>query len=377
MNNQIGLVLSGGGAKGAYHVGVMQAIKELGLSIGMISGASIGALNGAVLASAPSLDIGTERLTELWWSLTKENPIEPNELKEFIQVASKTWGLGTYIKLLTSAGLQLNPLALALILMFGVHETPTLCSDRVLRKQMAKYLDMERLQQSIPLYVSVFPQKTHNSLGDVAIGIKDLIQTTLFSQENCLSEFRHIQSLSLDDQKEMILASAALPLLFQARKQNGIRYTDGGQGGMVKSQGNTPITPLIDAGCRHVIVVHLDGGSLWHRYDHGDDISIVEIRPSIDMGGFFAMLDFSEETVAKLIKTGYQDAMHALGRVQSALSAVYAARHQTQLMMQAITSYDSNQTQLDHTSEARSPTTKYEGRQKLDNAMAELAKMFE
>ena len=64
---KLGLVLSGGGAKGAYQVGVMKALVELGITqIDGIAGASIGALNGAVLASAPDIKTGTERLTRLW-----------------------------------------------------------------------------------------------------------------------------------------------------------------------------------------------------------------------------------------------------------------------------------------------------------------------
>lgn len=78
MNNQVGLVLSGGGAKGVYHVGVMQAITELGMPIHQIAGASIGALNGVVLASAPNITIGTERLIELWQHLPQQEPIQVN-----------------------------------------------------------------------------------------------------------------------------------------------------------------------------------------------------------------------------------------------------------------------------------------------------------
>ena len=47
---KVGLVLSGGGAKGAYQVGVCKALAELGTQVDMIAGASIGALNGGVLA---------------------------------------------------------------------------------------------------------------------------------------------------------------------------------------------------------------------------------------------------------------------------------------------------------------------------------------
>lgn len=46
-NLQLGLVLTGGGAKGAYQVGALQYIAELGLEPQIIAGTSIGALNGA------------------------------------------------------------------------------------------------------------------------------------------------------------------------------------------------------------------------------------------------------------------------------------------------------------------------------------------
>ena len=44
-----GLVLEGGGARGAYHIGAYKAIKELDIEIGGIAGTSIGAINGAMM----------------------------------------------------------------------------------------------------------------------------------------------------------------------------------------------------------------------------------------------------------------------------------------------------------------------------------------
>ena len=56
----IGLVLCGGGAKGAYQVGVFKVLEELEIAneIKMISGSSIGALNGALylMYSADEID---------------------------------------------------------------------------------------------------------------------------------------------------------------------------------------------------------------------------------------------------------------------------------------------------------------------------------
>lgn len=48
---KIGLVLSGGGAKGAYEVGVVIALKKLRKKVDIVTGTSIGALNGLFVAS--------------------------------------------------------------------------------------------------------------------------------------------------------------------------------------------------------------------------------------------------------------------------------------------------------------------------------------
>lgn len=334
MSNQVGLVLSGGGAKGAYHLGAMKAIQEMNISIDRISGASIGALNGAILASAKNLDEGISHMEDVWHSLTQQNPIQfkTNGIKPSLPSIKQSIG---YISFLLSSGLRLtNPLGIMHNLSQCL-KIEHVCDDRVLQKMMQEYLNLEQLQHSLPLYVSIFPQYHVNSaIDDFLGGIKDAFQTGILGIENHLSEFRHIQSLPLEQQKETILASAALPLLFKAyESENSSRFTDGGQGGMIKSQGNTPIQPLIDSGCKHIIVVHLDGTSLWHRHDF-PDVEIIEIRPSIDMGGFFEMLDFSKPSIQMLIDTGYRDAKLALSQVKESLEHLNAMRQSTQQLKQ-------------------------------------------
>ena len=49
INPKFGLVLAGGGAKGAYQVGALKYIAELGIVPQIIADTSIGALNGAIL----------------------------------------------------------------------------------------------------------------------------------------------------------------------------------------------------------------------------------------------------------------------------------------------------------------------------------------
>ena len=47
-----GLVLEGGGGKGAYHIGAVRALLEMGIEFGAVAGVSVGALNGAMPVTA-------------------------------------------------------------------------------------------------------------------------------------------------------------------------------------------------------------------------------------------------------------------------------------------------------------------------------------
>jgi len=65
-------VLSGGGNLGALQVGMMYALVESGLRPGMIVGTSVGAINGAFLASRPDLP-GITEIARLWSSLRRRD----------------------------------------------------------------------------------------------------------------------------------------------------------------------------------------------------------------------------------------------------------------------------------------------------------------
>ncbi len=73
---KIGLVLSGGGARGAAHVGVIKVLEELRIPIDYIAGSSMGALVGAAYASGTSAKELEDRLLGEDWDklLTDESP---------------------------------------------------------------------------------------------------------------------------------------------------------------------------------------------------------------------------------------------------------------------------------------------------------------
>ena len=67
MNNKKGLtalVLSGGGSRGAYQAGAWQALAELGIDIDMVTGTSVGAINGAMVCQG-DLDLTVKLWKEI------------------------------------------------------------------------------------------------------------------------------------------------------------------------------------------------------------------------------------------------------------------------------------------------------------------------
>jgi NTE family protein len=327
-DNSLGLVLSGGGAKGAYQVGVLKAMLELDVAVDVISGASIGALNGAILASAPSLEVGVERMEEVWCRLAESSPLKHN--------------FPFYLTLLVAAGLHLHPLSRIVSKFLPLHSFDRgLFADDELKKMMDEYIKINELQKGLPLFVSIY--RSHGALYD---GGRWLLGQLGIDTPD--SEFKCVQQLPKDEQKEALLASAAIPLLLALRQVEGIRYSDGGQGGVVRSQGNTPITPLLERGCKTVIVTHLSDGALWSRHDF-PDATIVEIRPQRAIqrdNAIKDMLAFGTEHIPSWIAQGYEDALHCLKRIARATSARKKLQQSEALLTEHVSKTPSGQQRM-------------------------------
>ena len=314
---QVGLVLSGGGAKGAYQVGVLKALLELGVGIDVVAGASIGAFNAAILASAPSLAVGVARMEELWLMLAKSSPLKHNMpaylgllLASGMTLSTGMEGFASNVK----KWARISGLAVPAILS---QIDGGLFSTGPLHELVSRYFDPEAISNGLPLYISVF--KSHGGRWDIAAAVAAEIGL----RDTAPSQFLHIQSLPKNEQKDALLASAAIPVLFAAKQVGGTNFTDGGLGGWQKSQGNTPITPLLQAGINTVIVTHLTDASLWSRHDF-PEATILEIRPQTPLerdGGVRDLLGFDSGKIPSWIKQGYDDALVCVGRVSKALEA--------------------------------------------------------
>ena len=87
------LVLSGGGARGAYEIGVWQALRELEIPIHIVTGASVGALNGCLVAQNKF-----DEAVELWERIETHHVFDVNEDGSGFKINTGTSGLAEIIR---------------------------------------------------------------------------------------------------------------------------------------------------------------------------------------------------------------------------------------------------------------------------------------
>ena len=86
-NEKIGIALSGGGARGFAHIGVLEIIDEVGLNIDFISGTSMGSIVGGLYAAGYSGKEIEKIMTSMDWKKLLTDKIPRNEL----YISSKRW----------------------------------------------------------------------------------------------------------------------------------------------------------------------------------------------------------------------------------------------------------------------------------------------
>ena len=91
-------VLGGGGLLGAAEVGMLQALTEAGIGPDLVLGTSVGALNGAAIAAAPTAET-VRRLTELWLALGTDDVFASSLLGQVRTLARSRTHLHTNTRL--------------------------------------------------------------------------------------------------------------------------------------------------------------------------------------------------------------------------------------------------------------------------------------
>jgi NTE family protein len=82
------LVLSGGGAMGALQAGMLQVLSRRGFMPSRIVGTSVGALNGAFLAFHPG-QTGADMLADVWRGLERERYMKANPVRIALRIAAR------------------------------------------------------------------------------------------------------------------------------------------------------------------------------------------------------------------------------------------------------------------------------------------------
>ncbi|EFG8099167.1 patatin-like phospholipase family protein, partial [Escherichia coli] len=161
-----GLVLSGGGAVGAYQAGVVKALAECGTQISMVSGTSIGAFNGAIIAASPDLSEAAVRLEALWEHLGNNQVLSVNRLVYF-SLLKKLFQAMNLCQIPGRAGALLTTLLRHISTINGFDNlmAQPLLSDEPLTALMDHYLDTDALADGLPLYVSLYP--TEGGMQDI------------------------------------------------------------------------------------------------------------------------------------------------------------------------------------------------------------------
>ena len=200
----VGLVLSGGGARGAFEAGVVAAMEDTGLDIDVVSGTSAGALNAAGLAAGFS----AERLGALWASLSDTDVYRQRR---------DVWRLVRLRGLLSQGSLSER-------LLRSVGWT-WLWEWSPLRRTLVDIFDGERISVTgkVPLVVSAVQVTTGKLIRYASAAPprprKDVV----------------VADLTVDH----LIASAAIPLLFRPGRVAGKSYWDGGV------VANTPLAPAL------------------------------------------------------------------------------------------------------------------------------------
>jgi NTE family protein len=208
---QVVLVLQGGGALGAYQVGVYQALHEAGIEPEWVIGTSIGAINGAIIAgNAP--DDRIARLDAFWDRVRRDAATEA--ARWFPALDAALTNLGTFTHGIDGF-FHPNPQALR-----GVHaplgvENAAFYLTAPLGETLAELVDFGRINGA----------KTRLSLGAVSVSRGDM---------------HYFDSREMAIGPKHVMASGALPPAFPAVRIDGEPYWDGG------IYSNTPVEAVLD-----------------------------------------------------------------------------------------------------------------------------------
>lgn len=255
-NMKIGLVLSGGGSTGSYQFGVIKALEELNIKCDIVTGTSIGSINGAMYTCH-----AIKKTEEMWESLSFKS-IFPDDIKydsqkDELEVIKK------YLKVATKGGMEPSNL----------------------KQNLIDCIDLDKFYNSnidYGLTTVKFP-----SLKSIKLTKNEIKKEELF---------------------DYIIASSTVFPVFKIKKINNKKYVDGGL------RDSIPYDLAIKMGAEKLIIVNTS-----YFFKHAKlpkkitkKYNVLMIKPKNNTG---PSLMFGEKQAKKNIKYGYNDAMKAFGKL--------------------------------------------------------------
>ncbi len=257
---RIGIALEGGGAKGAYQLGALRAIQELGIKYDCVVGTSIGALNAAAYVLEEY-----EKYSNLWKDMNFSFDIG-NEKSSMVKILD-----------FEEIKNDINEFEKQYLISKGIE------TDKIIQL-FKEHIDENDIRKS----------KINFGLSTYCITDKKLINM-------------FIDEIPKGMLHEYIFASCCLPV-FSPRRINGKVYLDG------SIYNRLPVNMLVNNGYKKIITVRLRRES--YDFSQYNDVNIVDIAPDEFLSN---TLKANSERIKWMIDKGYRDACRILNENLSCL----------------------------------------------------------
>lgn len=249
------VVLSGGGSKGAYQIGVWAALRKLGIKYEIVTGTSVGALNAAIMTQKTFY-----KGLHLWNNLNTKMIFNEEIKEDYNTKEGKKNILKMYAKGILNGGMDVEGL------------NKTICNS----------IDYKKFFKSkINMGIVTFNMK---SLKPKIVLKKDMTEKNL-----C----------------DYLIASASCFPAFKMKKIDEQNYIDGG------IYDNLPINLAIDLKADEIIAVDLEEIGFKQKVKD-KSIPITYIKPRNDIGSF---LIFEKHMARRAMKLGYNDTLKVMNKL--------------------------------------------------------------
>lgn len=280
---KIGLVLVGGGGRGAYQIGVWKALKETGLDgyVSAVSGTSVGGLNAALY-----LQQDYERAEKVWKGISPEKILTPRFQKR------------------ESADGSVEKSGIYLFKRDGL--------SKIIDDNLDMRIFDSREENCYMTCVEIGGSKNRDDYEEQYTLPNGTKGCKMYVSEGVT--YFNMRAFSYEDRKKILLATSAIPVVFSPIEINGRAYVDGGL------KDNLPIEPLVRLEkCNKILVVHLDTSDgmimneVRNKFPH---TVFLEVRPKKSQGGRVGGMNFCGAAAAKGIEQGYQDSIECFRKVE-------------------------------------------------------------